>query len=123
MNTESERDKAKAAVKSSSENDPEFDSAMSGAHRFELEKRRDDQAHTEKMAKADRGWFGTVFGNSEAAASNAAFIVIFSGVLMAFVCMLLAHQTETPNSLNAWAERSIALVATALAYLFGRSSA
>lgn len=123
MAQQTEREKAKAAITGTSDDDPEFDSAMSGAHKFELQKRRDDQKHKETILKADRGALGGVFGNSQNAASNAAFIVIICGVLMIGVCIIGAANSNDPESWTIWAERSFALVATALAYLFGKSSA
>lgn len=122
MGSSINREKAKAAISETSLDDPEFDTAISGAHKFELIKRKDDQTHKENLAKAERGSLGALFGNSTNAASNAAVLVIICSVLLTAFCMYNAAQESASDDWGIWGERALAMVATALAYLFGKSS-
>lgn len=118
----SERKQAKAAVQERLEDDPEFDSAISGAHQFELQKRRDEHAHKVKMAEVEGGVVAKVFGRGSSAATNAAHIVICGGFVAVFVCAVGLFTAEDKTVWERGLQLSGSIVLTALAYLFGRGS-
>lgn len=113
--SEFDRKNAKKAIKTTSQDDPEFTDTQNEAHEFSLKNKKEDNRHKETMNKHEKGSLGIFFGNQANVASLAALIVVIVGLIGFF--LILYTDKETKN-----AERILAVSVSALTFLFGKSS-
>lgn len=119
----SERENAKDAVVSSEENDPELDNALANAAKHQLDLKREDNRHKEKMNAQNLGFIGNLFGDGKSLPTTAALITIGMAFLVAIGLYIAAYHSAGDAELwTANAERSLAVAAAALAYVFGKGA-
>lgn len=71
---------------------------------------------------SDLGILGKLLGGRENAPTNVALIALGCGVVAFFLCLHYAAYSSTPETWHREAERALAFAASALAFIFGRSS-
>jgi hypothetical protein len=120
----SEREKAKQAIQKTELKDSELNDALAAGseyqHRMEAEKNR----HKEAMHQADLGGIGRILGGEKNAPLAIASLVVVAGILFLIFSAFAAWKSQTPDSSEYWSrmiERSTALIATGLSFIFGRS--
>jgi hypothetical protein len=121
----SDRDNAKKAIKDSDSDEPEFLAALSDGKALQHSIAIENNRHKEAMRARDLGMMGRIFGSEAYAPIWIAGIVALAGVLMAIFCIFQGSRSMEPNSAEFWSkqvERSFAFSASALTFIFGRSS-
>lgn len=71
---------------------------------------------------SELGVIGQLLGGKENAPVSVALIALASGILAFFLCLHYAAYSSTPETWHREAEGSLAFAASALAFIFGRSS-
>lgn len=113
------RDAAKGAIVSRSDDDPALDAALSGAHQLQLGLMKEQNRHAETM----RSWFSRVFGNDDSIGAYVSAICAIIGLTVACACILIAHYE--PTAAEFWSkqsERVFSFVTACLAFIFGKGS-
>lgn len=121
MNTASDREAAKRAIKGKSESDPDLDEALTTAEKLQVAIKREENRHKEKLDANDLGVLGIVFGRKGAASSMAGLAVI-GGLAFAIGSAFALGQGGAVETWQPNIERGIAFACAALAFLFGRTS-
>lgn len=121
----SERSSAKAAIKPDTPEsvDPDLAWALSdgGQLRVSLEKERN--RHTEAMAAGERGFIGRALGGTGNAPLAIGFLALTFGGIAWGWCLYMSQQDGA--DIEFWrtqADRTLAFAATALGFVFGRST-
>lgn len=116
-------DEAKRSIVEVQPTDPDLDGALKDATEFRHRAQLAALRHKERKVQLEQGLWG-VLGAKDYAPNNIAFIAVVCGFLGFGGCLLIAH-THPGDSVEFWgryAERSLAVGAAALAYIFGRGS-
>lgn len=85
---------------------------------------KDAASHDERMKRLEMGWLGRAIGVTPHIATHIACLSIFAGIVLCIACLAGAYVTSvssTADFLKAFAERSLAFSAAALAFVFGRT--
>lgn len=117
----SDRAKAKDAITRTSSDDPELDSALTGAQNFELKSREIEIAHKERLKDKEMGVLGRFFGDAKTAPISIAFIAMSCGLLLALGALAASPFNSEVN----WGEnfeRCLAFSGASLAYIFGKNA-
>ncbi|MGA3047672.1 MAG: hypothetical protein ABSD67_13660 [Terracidiphilus sp.] len=120
----SERDKAKNAITSSDPVDPELNAALAEARQEQYRITAENNRHKEALQASELGRMGRWLGGEKNSPIVIAAIVVFAGLLGAFLSGCMAAQSQRPDSADYWSkmlERSLALTATGLSFIFGRT--
>ena len=72
--------------------------------------------------QSELGIIGRLLGGKDNAPTSVALIALASGILAFFLCLHYAAYSSTPETWQREAEGSLAFAASALAFIFGRSS-
>ena len=119
----SERDTAKGAVVHKEETDPELDSALFSAAKHQLEVKKEENRHKEKINEQNLGLVGNLFGDGKNIPTSAALITVLLAFLVTIGLYLAAYtHLEQAELWASNAERALAVALAALAYLFGKGS-
>jgi hypothetical protein len=109
----SEREDAKKGIVRREREDPEFDTALTDASRYQLEVTKEKNRHAQETQKTNLGWFGRLAGGPGSAPVFIAAIVALISLLGGLFCW---------NSNPDLGKTMIGLTASAMSYLFGRGS-
>jgi hypothetical protein len=116
---------AKGAIKTASTEgaDPELSGALSDAGKLRIELAKEDNRHRESMASGERGVIGWALGGLGNAPLSVGFIALVFGSAAWLWCL---HNASVGGETGAFwkeqAERALAFAATALGFVFGRST-
>jgi hypothetical protein len=119
LSTELDRDAAKGAIISRTDDAPKLDAALVSAHQFQLGLAKEQNRHKEKM----RSWFSVVFGSDDSTGAYVAAICALIGLILVCFCLVEARYDATASEF--WSkqlERVLAFVTACLAFIFGGSS-
>ena len=86
---------------------------------------REQEAELRERAQvrtSELGLIGHLLGGKENAPTSVALIALGSGILAFFLCLHYAAYSAAPETWHREAEGSLAFAASALAFIFGRSS-
>lgn len=117
----SEREAAKQAASNREDEDPELTNALTRAHSYQLDLKKEDNRHAEAINQQNLGWIGNIIGDGKSVPTIAALATIFLTVLLAgglYVAMI--YNPEYGDAFSTQAERSLAVAGAALAYVFGK---
>lgn len=80
--------------------------------------------HKHAMRKLELGWIGRIIGDSSSTPTHIAFLALVAGLLLCFISLEVARAASGDGAefWHSFAERSLAFGATALAFIFGKSS-
>lgn len=116
---------AKNAIKqaSSEETDPELSGALSAAGKLRIELAKEENRHKESMAFGERGAVGAALGGLGNAPLSVGFIALVFGSVAWIWCLNNAAASgEAAPFWKEQAEKALAFAATALGFVFGRST-
>ena len=119
----SDRDAAKDAVVKKQDDDPELDNALANAAHLQLELKKEDNRHEEKMHAQRLGFLGNWVGDGSHLPTTAALVTVVLAFLLAIGLFWAAF--AQPGSGALWstnAERSLSVAVAALAYVFGKGN-
>ena len=115
------RSDAKAGIGEEEASDPELTGALSDGQQLRVALEKEGNRHREEMAKGERGFVGWALGGTKSAPLTIAFLAILFGAIMWAWCLNQAQLDGADT--NYWgtqADRALALMGTALGYIFGR---
>lgn len=120
-----DRNLAKASIKPETpeDSDPELGQALSDASGLRVALEREKNRHVDDIEKGKRGFIGSILGDSGSAPLAIGFLaLIFGGISWAW-CLYMAQQNSADVAFwSSQAEKAMAFSATALGFVFGRST-
>ena len=115
------RSDAKAGVGNEEAGDPDLAGALSEASKLRVDLEKEANRHREKMAAGERGWIGWALGGTKSAPLMIAFLaIVFGGIMWAWCLNQAQLDAADADYWGTQADRALALMGTALGYIFGR---